>query len=117
MMSPAKNAIAQSVRFVVAAALTSILLPFPAAAQQSPAVQRGVTLAQTNCARCHSVDRLSPSPLTIAPAFRDLHKRYPVENLAESLAEGIVTGHPTMPEFRFEADQISDFIAFLKSLE
>jgi cytochrome c len=99
------------------AALLLILLPLPAAAQQSPAVQRGVTLAQTNCARCHSTDKLSPSPLTIAPPFRDLHKRYPVENLAESLAEGIVTGHPTMPEYRFEADQIGDFIAFLKSLE
>src|SRR6478735_6272996 len=103
--------------FIVAAALTLIVLPCPAAAQQSAPVQRGVTLAQTNCARCHSVDRLSPSPLTIAPAFRDLHKRYPVENLAESLAEGIVTGHPTMPEYRFDADQISDFIAFLKSFE
>jgi cytochrome c len=102
---------------VVAAALTLILLPSPAEAQQSPAVQRGITLARTNCARCHSIDRLTPSPLPIAPAFRDLHRRYPVENLAESLAEGIVTGHPTMPEFRFDADQIGDFIAFLKSLE
>jgi hypothetical protein len=41
---------------------------------------------------------------------------YPVEGLQESLAEGIVTGHPSMPEFRFDADQIGDFIAFLKSL-
>lgn len=94
-----------------------LILSSQAQGQISPAVQRGATLAQTNCARCHSVDKLSPSPLTIAPAFRDLHKRYPVENLAESLAEGIVTGHPTMPEYRFDADQISDFIAFLKSFE
>jgi hypothetical protein len=28
-----------------------------------------------------------------------------------------VTGHPAMPEFRLEPEQISDFIAFLKSLE
>ena len=70
----------------------------------------------TNCARCHSIDKVSPSPLAIAPRFRDLHKRYRVEDLAESLAEGIVTGHPTMPEFRFDADQVSDFITFLKSL-
>jgi len=96
-------------------ALTLILLPVSADAQ-SPSVQRGVTLARTYCARCHSIDKLSPSPLAIAPAFRDLHKRYPVEDLAESLGEGIVTGHPTMPEYRFESDQISDFIAFLKSL-
>ncbi len=100
----------------IAAAFALLLLPVVAAAQ-SASVQRGVTLARTYCVSCHSIDKRSPSPLSIAPAFRDLHKRYPVENLAESLAEGIVTGHPTMPEFRFEADQIGDFIAFLKSLE
>lgn len=84
---------------------------------QSPSVQRGVALARTNCARCHSIDRLSPSPLVIAPPFRDLHRRYPVESLAEALAEGIVTSHPTMPEYRFDPDQIGDFIAYLKSLQ
>jgi hypothetical protein len=55
--------------------------------------------------------------LAIAPPFRTLHKKYPVENLEEAMAEGISTGHPTMPEFRFDPGQISDFIAFLKSLE
>ena len=59
-----------------------------------------------NCARCHAIDKVSPSPLPIAPPFRSLNERYPVENLAESLAEGIVTGHPTMPEFRLELDQV-----------
>jgi hypothetical protein len=37
--------------------------------------------------------------------------------LQESLAEGIVTGHPTMPQFSFDGDQVGDFIAFLKTLE
>jgi cytochrome c len=46
-----------------------------------------------------------------------LHERYPVESLAEALSEGIVTGHPTMPEFRLDVAQINDFIAFLKTLE
>lgn len=82
-----------------------------------PAAQRGLTIARTNCARCHSIDRVTPSPLAIAPPFRTLHKKYPVENLEEAMAEGISTGHPTMPEFRFDTDQISDFIAFLKTLE
>ncbi len=36
---------------------------------------------------------------------------------AEALAEGIVTGHPTMPEFRLEPDQIHDLLSFLKTLE
>jgi len=80
-------------------------------------VQQGKRLALTYCAKCHAIDRVSPSPLKIAPPFRTLHERYPVGMLQESLAEGIVTGHPTMPEFRFNADQIGDFIAFLKTLE
>lgn len=80
-------------------------------------VDRGRRLASTYCARCHAIDKVSPSPLAIAPPFRELHTRYPVEDLAESLAEGIMTGHPTMPEFSFARDQVADFIAFLKSLE
>ena len=79
--------------------------------------EQGKRIALTYCARCHAIDRVSPSPLKIAPPFRTLHERYPVGMLEESLAEGIVTGHPTMPEFRFDGDQISDFIAFLKTLE
>lgn len=85
----------------------------PAAADQ----EQGRRLAQFYCARCHAIDKVSPSPLKIAPPFRTLHERYPVEMLQESLAEGIVTGHPTMPQFSFEADQVGDFILFLKSLE
>jgi cytochrome c len=84
---------------------------------QSPEVQRGQTFVRANCASCHAIDKVSPSPLREAPPFRQLHLRYPVENLAEALAEGIVTGHPTMPEFRLDPDQVGDVIAFLKSLE
>ena len=79
--------------------------------------QRGTTFAQTNCARCHSIDKVSPSSLSLAPPFRVLHLRYPVENLNQALGEGIVTGHPTMPEFRLDPGEVHDFIDFLKSLE
>lgn len=79
--------------------------------------QRGVIFARTNCARCHSIDKLSESPLKIAPPFRTLHLKYPVSQLQEALAEGIVTGHQNMPEFRLDGGQIADFLAFLKTLE
>ncbi|MDO8981993.1 MAG: cytochrome c [Afipia sp.] len=83
----------------------------------SPAELRGRTFAQTNCARCHSIDRSTASPLAIAPPFRTLHKKYPIDTLAEALAEGIDTGHPTMPMFVLEPDQINDLLSFLKSLK
>jgi len=79
--------------------------------------EQGKRLALTWCARCHAIDKVSSSSLKIAPPFRELHKRYPVETLQEALAEGLTTGHPAMPEFRFDPDQVGDFITFLKTLE
>lgn len=105
------------VRRAVASACMLAWFAPPALAQMSPEVQRGLAYVRTNCARCHSVDKISDSPLRIAPPFRDLHKRYPVEDLAEALAEGIRTGHPTMPEFKLDPGQIGDVIAYLKTLE
>jgi len=96
--------------------LLMLMLAAPALAI-SPAEQRGKTFALTNCARCHSIDRATHSPLKIAPPFRTLHLRYPVEDLGEALAEGIVTGHPTMPEFQLDPDQIHDLLSYLKTLE
>jgi hypothetical protein len=32
-------------------------------------------------------------------------------------AEGIETGHPTMPVFQLEPDQINDLLSYLKTLE
>ena len=98
-------------------ALASALITLTAAAAASPQEQRGKTFALNNCAKCHSIDRVSPSPLKIAPPFRTLHKRYPIETLSEALAEGISTGHPTMPAFQLDPDQIGDFLAYLKTLE
>ena len=103
------------VRTLVLFTLTLAAL-VPAAAA-SPNEQRGKTFALNNCARCHAIDRIGQSPLKIAPPFRTLHKRYPIETLEESLAEGIQTGHPTMPEFRLDPDQIHDLLSYLKTLE
>ena len=104
-----------AVKLGIAAAL---ILAFAGPSQaQSPAEQRGLTFVRTNCSQCHAIDKVSASPLRIAPPFRTLHHMYPVESLEEALAEGISTGHPTMPEFRLDPDQIGNVIAYLKSLE
>jgi cytochrome c len=102
-------------RMLTPLAFISIMLTQAFAA--SPAEHRGKSFALNNCARCHSIDKVTQSPLKIAPPFRTLHLRYPIETLAEALAEGITTGHPTMPEFRLEPDQIHDLLSYLKSLE
>jgi mono/diheme cytochrome c family protein len=82
----------------------------------SPA-RRGEALLTTNCARCHAVGRSGVSPHPQAPAFRTLSRKFKVEGLAEALAEGISTGHPDMPEFVFEADEVGAIIDYLKSIQ
>jgi len=87
------------------------------ASRADPNPMAGKAFAQANCSHCHSIDKVTQSTLAIAPPFRTLHKRYPVESLEEALAEGIMTGHPSMPEFRLDPGQIADLISFLKTLE
>jgi mono/diheme cytochrome c family protein len=104
------------VRFTLGQALIALLLMTPTLAL-SPTEQRGKSYAQKHCARCHAIDRIGSSPLRIAPPFRTLHLRYPIETLAEALAEGISTGHPAMPAVALDPDQIHDLLSYLKTLE
>jgi cytochrome c len=112
--------ILRTFRTILAASATiSALLPSLARGDDalSPTAQRGLVFVRTHCARCHSIDKVSRSPLATALPFRTLHERYPVESLQESLAEGIITGHTSMPEYQIDAGQVADVIAYLKSLE
>jgi len=100
------------------AALLAIVATVPLRAEElSPEAQNGRAILRSHCARCHALGRTGASPFAPAPPFRTLHLRYPVESLEESLAEGIITGHPAMPEFHFDPEQVGDIIAYLKSLE
>ena len=105
-------------RGLIAAFALALSLDMAAAAEVlTPAAQRGLTLMRANCADCHAIDKYSESPLKIAPPFRALHVKYPIENLRLPLREGVLTGHPTMPVFRLDPGQVEDIIAYLKTLE
>ncbi len=108
------------IRFLLIFANTlGIVLVFDVASAQklSPGEQQGFDFVRANCSRCHAIDHKSASPLEAAPPFRTLHLRYPVEDLQESLVEGISTGHPNMPEFQLDPEIASHVIAYLKRLE
>jgi cytochrome c len=99
-------------------ALLMIGLTTPTLAEKaSTSARRGEALLITNCARCHAVGRSGVSPHPQAPPFRTLSRKFKVEGLAEALAEGISTGHPDMPEFVFEADEVGAIIDYLKSIQ
>ena len=113
---------AAPLRMAAAALAAVIALPAialsPARSEElSPDAQAGLAIVRESCSRCHAIGTSGESPLKEAPPFRTLHTRYPVESLEESLAEGIITGHPAMPEFQFSPEQVADIIAYLKSLE
>jgi cytochrome c len=96
------------------AMLPLVLLASTATASNA---SRGGALIAGKCAACHATGRTGTSPNPRAPLFRELHGRYPVENLSEALAEGIMIGHPEMPQFRFAPRQVRDIIAYLKSIQ
>lgn len=98
-------------------AVFAVVLSVQAVPAQEGRIQRGRTFVQTNCAMCHAVGRVGESPLQEAPPFRTLKQRYPIEDLAEALAEGIITGHPSMPEFQLDAAQVNDVMAYLESIQ
>jgi cytochrome c len=79
--------------------------------------ERGRTLVTEKCASCHAVERIGASPRADAPAFRTIGRRYPVETLEEALGEGIISGHPDMPEFVFNGEDVGAIISYLKAIQ
>jgi cytochrome c len=101
----------------LAAACAASVCVAAASVQGTGDIKRGETLVTRNCARCHAVMRIGESTYPEAPAFRTLGKRYPIESLEEALGEGIISGHPDMPEFVFESADVGAIIAYLKSIQ
>ncbi len=87
-----------------------------ASAQDEPSIDRGRLLLEASCGACHATGKTGDSPLAKAPLFRRLSHKYPLENLSESLAEGIMTGHPAMPQFVFPPADISSILTYLGSI-
>jgi mono/diheme cytochrome c family protein len=99
-------------------ALALVAIPGAAFAQDTAALERrGEMLVTRHCATCHAVGRAGSSPHPQAPPFRTLGQRYPIESLEEALGEGILSGHPDMPEFEFSAPDVGAVIAYLKSIQ
>jgi mono/diheme cytochrome c family protein len=102
---------------IAALAVFAVLTVNAALALAQSPTARGAAIAQKHCARCHAIGETDPSPMGLAPPFRDLSKRYPIETLGEALAEGIVVGHPAMPQFIFEPREVNDLLTFISGLK
>jgi cytochrome c len=94
-----------------------ILTLAPDGAGDAAAVKCGEALLAKYCSRCHAIADTGESQHPQAPLFRTLGKRYRVELLEEALGEGIISGHPDMPEFEFAPADVGAIVAYLKSIQ
>ena len=100
------------------AAFLLLLLGAPLAwAAEKDLTAKGEGLVRKDCSSCHAIGKEGDSPHPDAPPFRTLSSKYPVTDLAESLAEGIVSGHPDMPVFVFEPTDVEAIIEYLQSIQ
>lgn len=85
--------------------------------QMTISERTGREIAEAECAACHAIGRDGQSTHPEAKEFRFFSEHYPVSELAEALAQGIYVGHPDMPVFRFEPDDIDKLIDYIKSVQ
>jgi cytochrome c len=108
----------------IAIALVVLTLPALRVSQvsaQDQSVDRpdraaGRVIAERHCASCHAIGRKGASPFAKAPPFRDVHRKYPVDDLEEAFGEGTTGNHLGMPDFAFSPRQVTDLLAYIKSL-
>jgi cytochrome c len=100
----------------IALNVTLLLIASTIGAHASDA-RAGQIFAVENCSRCHAIGGAGLSPNRKAPPFRLVARKYKLEDLEEGFAEGIVTGHNTMPEFTLTPRQIDDLLAHMRRLK
>jgi mono/diheme cytochrome c family protein len=104
----------------VAAALGAASAAFAQATDGPSAMESltvGEAVVQRNCAMCHAVGATGASPKPEAPPFRELFRRFDVDEMGEGQAQGILTRHPAMPEFRLTPQELIGVIRYLRSIQ
>lgn len=107
-----------SMALLVAACATQEVVETDEAIHATPAqIEAGRQFAEDQCGTCHAVSTADRSPVRDAPPFRYLGERYPVSSLAESLAEGMMTGHLEMPEWELAPEEITSLLGYIQSIQ
>jgi cytochrome c len=115
--------LAQVTRQATATAFVIVVNLFasgPGAAEEdapSALERQGVALAERMCAPCHAIGKTGTSPHAGAPAFRDLGNRVDLDEFPHRLREGVTSGHPDMPTFRFSREDARALTAYLRSIQ
>ncbi len=86
------------------------------AAAKSVTEPDGKAILQSQCGRCHSIEKVGKSPLGNAPPLREIYRRYPIVRLEFELSEGVGSRHRAMPQIQFSSEQIDKILKYLKSI-
>lgn len=99
-----------------AAALTLLMIPAAAQADNVGSASEGEHYAKAHCAECHTVDQSADvSPDFAAPRFVDVANTPGMTERA--LAVWLQTSHPNMPDFIIPERARDDLIAYIMSLK
>jgi mono/diheme cytochrome c family protein len=98
-------------------AIFGIFLYATAAVAAGPEeIEAGQKIAQGLCASCHAIGMRGKSPHPSAPPFRTIIAKGNIEGLRATLSEGMIAGHPHMPQLRFKPDEATAIISYLETL-
>ena len=87
-----------------------------AAHAQDPAL-RGRALLKELCASCHAIGKTGKSRMPGALPLRMLGRSFELDQFAQDLRRGILSGHPGMPDFKFSDDDARAATAYLRSIQ
>jgi len=102
-------------QFVVAFAILAVCAA--SAHAQRSSEERGEALMSRHCAMCHAIGHSGTSPDSKAPPLRALTQRGLLDSLESSLEKGSLSGHPQMPVFSFQQQDVSAILRYLRSIQ
>ncbi len=103
-------------RFLPAVSLFALVW-LPVSAQAQDPAETGRALLQQACASCHAIGKTGDSPRPGVPPFRGLSRSYDLDQFPRQLQAGIVSGHPDMPEFKFNEADAHAVGVYLRSIQ
>jgi cytochrome c len=105
-----------AIAFAIVINLSAPVLAAAETARQASSSARA-WLAERMCSACHAIGKTGASPHAPAPPFRDLGNRVDLDDFAHRLREGLTSGHPDMPTFRFTREDARALTAYLRSIQ
>ena len=98
------------------AAVIALAIWCSSAQAQDPA-KRGRAIAREFCAPCHAIGKTGTSRDAGAPPFRTLGSNFSLDEFPQRLQQGLSSGHPAMPTFKFKGADARALRAYLRTIQ